>query len=70
LNERRGNVYENKGLLWKTGWKSGNVIENKGTYGYNAGMLLKRQVVSRLQVMGEGRTAADFRLLTVLVGAM
>lgn len=32
-------------------------------------MLLKRQVVSRSQVVGGGRTAANLRLLTVLVGS-
>ncbi|MGA9056791.1 MAG: hypothetical protein WB763_09810 [Terriglobia bacterium] len=47
VNEQRGNVYENKGPLWKTDWQSGNVIENKGTYALKAGMLLKIQVVSR-----------------------
>jgi hypothetical protein len=30
-NERSGNVYENKGPLWKTRQRSGNVYENKGT---------------------------------------
>ena len=29
LNEQRGNVIENKGLLWKTSGQSGNVIDNK-----------------------------------------
>jgi hypothetical protein len=28
---RRGNVYENKGPLWKTLNEAGNVIENKGS---------------------------------------
>jgi hypothetical protein len=28
LNERTGNVYENKGALWKTRKRSGNVYEN------------------------------------------
>ena len=32
FNERCGNVDENKGPLWKTWWRSGNVVENKGTY--------------------------------------
>jgi hypothetical protein len=41
MNERRGNVYENKGPLWKTWGQSWNVIENKGTCGLNPGMLLK-----------------------------
>jgi hypothetical protein len=31
LTERSLNVYENKGLLWKTWEQSLNVIENKGT---------------------------------------
>jgi hypothetical protein len=29
LNEQCGNVYENKGSLWKSGTQSGNVHENK-----------------------------------------
>jgi hypothetical protein len=29
LNERTGNVYENKGSLWKTLERTGNVYENK-----------------------------------------
>ena len=41
MNEQSRNVYENKGPLWKTGWQSGNVIENKGTYKLNAVILLK-----------------------------
>jgi hypothetical protein len=31
MDERRTNVIENKGQLWKTPGKSGNVVENKGT---------------------------------------
>jgi hypothetical protein len=31
LKERRGNVIENKGPRLKTGVRSGNVYENKGT---------------------------------------
>jgi hypothetical protein len=31
LNDRRGNVYENKGTLWKTRRRSWNVYENKRT---------------------------------------
>jgi hypothetical protein len=31
LNERRTNVYENKGPLWKTRRGSGNVVENKSS---------------------------------------
>jgi hypothetical protein len=43
LDERRGNVHENKGPLWKTWQRSGNVTENKGSYALKAGMLLKRK---------------------------
>ena len=46
LNEQRGNVYENKGPLWKTCRRSGNVIENKDSYSSIAGMSLKRKYVS------------------------
>ena len=61
MNERRGNVYENKGPLWKTWGRSWNVYENKGTYLLKAGMLLKRKVVSQ-QVVGdrEGGTGGQF----------
>ncbi len=31
LTERPGNVYENKGQLWKTYKQSGNVYENTAT---------------------------------------
>jgi hypothetical protein len=31
LNERRGNVYENKGALWKIRGRNWNVYENTGT---------------------------------------
>jgi hypothetical protein len=41
MNERRGNVYENKGPLWKTWGRSWNVLENKGAYGFNPAMSLK-----------------------------
>src|SRR5208337_1338611 len=41
MNERSGNVVENKGTRWKTCRQSGNLIENKGTYETIAGMYLK-----------------------------
>ena len=47
VKERSGNVYENKGSGLHRRERSGNVIENKGSYALKAGMLLKRQVVSR-----------------------
>jgi hypothetical protein len=31
LNERSGNLYENKAPLWKTRGQSANVFENKGS---------------------------------------
>jgi hypothetical protein len=31
MNEQHGNLYENKGPLWKTRPQSGNVPENKGS---------------------------------------
>ena len=37
--ERTGNVYENKGPLWKTWERPGNVYENKGSYPFDPGML-------------------------------
>jgi hypothetical protein len=45
MKQQCGDVYENKEPLWKTGWQSGNVIENKGTYKSKAGMLLKTKDV-------------------------
>jgi hypothetical protein len=52
LTERRGNLYENKGLAFNSLGLSGNVIESKGTYASKAGMLLKR---SRIQDPGVRR---------------
>ena len=45
MQEQSGNVYENKGPGFHGPTKSGNVIENKDTYEFKAGMLLKRKVV-------------------------
>jgi hypothetical protein len=41
VNELSGDVYENKGPLWKKQRRSGNVIENKGSYAPKPGILLK-----------------------------
>jgi len=41
LTERRGNVYENKGPLWKKLERSGNVVENKSTYRLKTAMYMK-----------------------------
>jgi hypothetical protein len=46
LKERCGNVYENKGPLWKTRGRSGNVLENKGICGFNPRMSLKANELS------------------------
>jgi hypothetical protein len=43
VEERSGNVYENKGPALSGPGRSGNVTENKGSYGLNAGILLKRK---------------------------
>jgi hypothetical protein len=43
LNERRGNVYENKGSAFNGPGRSRNVIENKASYAQNAGMLCAPQ---------------------------
>jgi len=40
LKDQRGNVYENKGPLWKKWRQSGNVVENTDSYTLKAGMLL------------------------------
>jgi hypothetical protein len=45
MNERRGNVYENKGSVSHSQPRSGNVIENKGGYALKAGMLVKKKDV-------------------------
>ena len=47
MNEQCGNVYENKGPAFNSSGRSGNVIENTGSYASKTGMLLKGQVVSR-----------------------
>jgi hypothetical protein len=43
LNEQCGNVYENKGPALRIAERSGNPIENTGTYSLKAGTLLKRK---------------------------
>ena len=43
MNERSGDVYENKGSAFHERWQSRNVIENKGSYASKAGMLCAPQ---------------------------
>jgi hypothetical protein len=43
MNEQYRNLIENKGPLWKAWRRSGNVVENKGSYASKAGILLKRK---------------------------
>jgi hypothetical protein len=45
MNDRRGNVYENKGSVFHSPPRSGNVLENKGGYALKAGILLKTKEV-------------------------
>jgi hypothetical protein len=40
MKEQSGNVFENKGALWKKWWQGGNVVENTYSYTLKAGMLL------------------------------
>jgi hypothetical protein len=45
MNERSGNVIENKGSLRKSVVSDGNVYENEASYPIRAGMCLKKQLV-------------------------
>jgi hypothetical protein len=45
MKEQSWNVYENKGPDLSSPGRSGNVVENKGSYAQNAGMLLKTKGV-------------------------
>ena len=45
MNERRGNVVENKGSGLDNREQTGNIVENKCSYAQNAGMLLKTKGV-------------------------
>jgi hypothetical protein len=47
MKERSGNVHENKGPVFHSPVESGNIVENKDSYAFKAGMLLKTQHVSR-----------------------
>jgi hypothetical protein len=46
MNDRRANVYENKGQAFQGLQKSGNVIENKDSYALKPGMLLKTSMLA------------------------
>ena len=46
MNDRRANVYENKGPAFQGLQKSGNVIENKDSYALKPGMLLKTSMLA------------------------
>jgi len=46
VNERGGNIYENKGPVFHSPRQSGNVKENKASYALKAGMLVKRKIDS------------------------
>ena len=49
MNERCGNVIENKGSGLENGKQSGNPTQNRDSYALIAGMLLKRKVVGGMQ---------------------
>jgi hypothetical protein len=46
VNDRRANVYENKGTAFQGLQKSWNVIENKGNYALKPGILLKTSMLA------------------------
>jgi hypothetical protein len=46
MKDRRANVYENKGPAFQGLQKSGNVVENKGSYALKPGMLLKTSMLA------------------------
>jgi hypothetical protein len=46
MKKRRGNVYENKGPVFRSPEGSGNVIENKGSYALKPGILLKTHMLA------------------------
>ena len=49
MNERRGNVIENKGPRLENQERRENITENKGSYAFKAAMLLKRKAVGSMQ---------------------
>ena len=49
LNEQHANVIENKGSRLENRKRSGNAIEEKGSYAFKAGMSLKRKAVGGVQ---------------------
>jgi len=53
MNDRRGNVIENKGSGLDNQGPSANVVENKPSYAQNAGMLLKTKDVSSRLALGD-----------------
>ncbi|MGO8731996.1 MAG: hypothetical protein ACLQVM_04280, partial [Terriglobia bacterium] len=49
MNERRGNVIENKGSGFENRERGGNVKENTGSYAFEVGMSLNRKAVGGVQ---------------------
>jgi len=64
MTERSGNVIENKGPLWKTSKRTGNVYENTGTYHDNQAMLLKENILSFMLERVFGGEGFSFRSYT------
>ena len=46
MNDRCGNVYENKGPAFRSPFRSWNVIENKSSYALKPGILLKTSMLA------------------------
>jgi len=46
MNDRCGNVYENKGPAFSSPFRSGNVIENKSSYALKPGIVLKTSMLA------------------------
>jgi hypothetical protein len=55
MDERTGNIHENKGSAFDNPTESWNVIENKDSYTLRAGMLLKTQHVTHEPFSRPGR---------------
>jgi len=69
MNDQRGNLYENKGPVFHRRMRSGNVIENKDSYEFKSGMLLKKQHVrflppNAVRVVAQFLRYRPFRLST------
>ena len=61
MNDRRENVIENKGSLFNSSRRSGNVLGNKGSYAQNPGILLKTKgVIGNAELLTTGLEGRGF----------